>query len=409
MINNTRNVWQPPVAKHCSITACLLTTTNPHPPAAAAVAAAPHKCLHGPSDGALIVNAHTRPHPPTAPRHRRPPPSVDIPPRLPLPPSRDVGKRLATSPLQPPAASLAANGDPQPPRHRWNSPRTPRHSRRRPPPATLPSKSSVYAMSRTTTTGWRGVRSRRRSRRSGGDEWSGRGWTRGSGKGKSRGDREEDGGQHLLPPFRVVSNGGSVCCPISLYFERGQHTLPPFLFVPNGGSKCCPLFSLLTAGGGREGGHECSPPAVGPEVSEAACNPHAASFELLYSTPTGRFAVSITGRRHTTRRPRFPAFTVPTTGFSSCGVNDDNRAACNLHAALFNLVYPPRCWGDFLRRRQRQRGGVQPTHRPRFLSFPPGVDEDNGVAWYPHATRVSLRFPPHWHWGGFGFNNRAAW
>ena len=67
-------------------------------------------------------------------------------------------------------------------------------------------------------------------------------------KGKLRGDREEGGGQHLLPPFRVVSNGGSVCCPISLHFEQGQHTLPPFLFISNGGSTCCPRFSLFQMG-----------------------------------------------------------------------------------------------------------------------------------------------------------------
>ena len=67
-------------------------------------------------------------------------------------------------------------------------------------------------------------------------------------KGKLRGDREEGGGQHLLPPFRVVSNRGSVCCPISLHFEQGQHTLPPFLFISNGGSTCCPRFSLFQMG-----------------------------------------------------------------------------------------------------------------------------------------------------------------
>jgi hypothetical protein len=53
-------------------------------------------------------------------------------------------------------------------------------------------------------------------------------------KGKPRGHREEGGGQHLLPPFRVVSfhfERGSVCCPISLPFEWGQHMLPLFLFL----------------------------------------------------------------------------------------------------------------------------------------------------------------------------------
>ena len=54
MITNNCNVWQPPVAKHCPIIPFLLTTTNLHPPAAA-VAAAPRKCPHGPREGALIA------------------------------------------------------------------------------------------------------------------------------------------------------------------------------------------------------------------------------------------------------------------------------------------------------------------------------------------------------------------
>jgi hypothetical protein len=60
-------------------------------------------------------------------------------------------------------------------------------------------------------------------------------------KGKPRGHREEGGGQHLLPLFRVVSNGaacaapflclsngGSICCPCFSSFRTGQHLLPCF-------------------------------------------------------------------------------------------------------------------------------------------------------------------------------------
>jgi len=56
-----------------------------------------------------------------------------------------------------------------------------------------------------------------------------------------------------------------------------------------------------------------------------------------------RFTESTTGQHDTHALPWFPPFTPSTRVFFSCSIDDDNRAACNLQAALFVLVlrYPP--------------------------------------------------------------------
>jgi len=95
---------------------------------------------------------------------------------------------------------------------------------------------------------------------------------------------------------------------------------------------------------GREEGTGAPPPcSVVPEASEAACNSHAASPELLYPPNNKGFMESTTGQHDTHALPWFPSFTPSTRVFFSCSIDDDNGAACNLHAALFVLVlsYPP--------------------------------------------------------------------
>ena len=56
LIINNCHVWQPPVAKHCPIISCLLTTTTPFFPPTVPPAVAPRECPHGLSEGALVVN-----------------------------------------------------------------------------------------------------------------------------------------------------------------------------------------------------------------------------------------------------------------------------------------------------------------------------------------------------------------
>jgi hypothetical protein len=142
-------------------------------------------------------------------------------------------------------------------------------------------------------------------------------------KGKSRGDREEGGGQHLLPHFSSFRTGaahaapvsfrferGGMCCPVSFHFERGQRMLPPFLFV-NSGTYPPPSFWGEDSSRGVN------------DDNRAACHLRAALFDLVYP---------------------------PVVGGISCGDDNDNEAVCNLHTALV------------------------------FFLFPPGVDEDNGVA-----------------------------
>jgi hypothetical protein len=99
--------------------------------------------------------------------------------------------------------------------------------------------------------------------------------------------------------------------------------------------------------------------------------------------------VSITGRRHTTRRPCFPAFTVPTTGFSSCGVNDDNRAACNLHAALFDLIYPPVVGGISCGDNNNYEAVCNLHTALIFFLFPPALTKTTG--W--HDIHMPPAFP----------------
>jgi len=139
LIINNHNVWQPPVAKHCPITALPLTTTNTHP-AAATVTAAPRKCPHGPSEGScpsprrgMWANNTPRHHP-------------NPPPRRSLGPDRHVTAGRTR------VRHVTAADDTRPPRHSTDDPRTPRHSRRQHTPATSSPKTTAYATSRTTTT-----------------------------------------------------------------------------------------------------------------------------------------------------------------------------------------------------------------------------------------------------------------
>jgi len=95
---------------------------------------------------------------------------------------------------------------------------------------------------------------------------------------------------------------------------------------------------------GREEGTGAPPPcSIIPEASEAACNSHAASPELLYPPNDKGFMESTMGQHDTHALPWFPPFTPSTRVFFSCSIDDDNGAACNLHIALFVLVlgYPP--------------------------------------------------------------------
>jgi hypothetical protein len=141
----------------------------------------------------------------------------------------------------------------------------------------------------------------------------------------------------MLPHFSSFRTGAAHAAPVSFRFERGQHLLPPFLFVSNGaacaapflfisngGSVCYPLFSSLTA--------EPTPHRrFGGRIPPAA------------STTT-------TGQRAIYTPPCSISFIPPVVGGISCGDDNDNEAVCNLHTALV------------------------------FFLFPPGVDEDNGVA-----------------------------
>ena len=256
LIINNRNVWQPPIAKHCPITALPLTTTTTHP-TTAAVPAAPRKCPHGPSEGTFIANPSMCPSPhrgmwaSNTPRHR---------------PS-------------PPATSLIANGDPRLPRHQYHSPRTPRHRCHRLPPAPSPPKHSAYATSRTTTTPTRYVTANdkrahhvttandaRRPNRRVGARRIGKGSEeeRGRGERGGKGRRDEDAekprvkeGACTAPSFFVFHprsqrggvkttrrlvralcfDRGECCPPVSFHFERGRYSHRPrfFLSVSIGG------------------------------------------------------------------------------------------------------------------------------------------------------------------------------
>ena len=67
MINNICNVWQPPIAKHCSITACLLTTTTTTTIATTAPATQKHP--YGLSKGIFIPANYAMSSPPTVASH----------------------------------------------------------------------------------------------------------------------------------------------------------------------------------------------------------------------------------------------------------------------------------------------------------------------------------------------------
>jgi len=204
-------------------------------------------------------------------------------------------------------------------------------------------------------------------------------------KGKSRGTGRRAGGSTCCPhfvsfrtgaayaaPFLFISNGGStrcprffsfrtgaalaapvslrferggVCCPVSFHFERGQRMLPPFLFV-NSGTYPPPSF----LGGGflprRQRRQQGSVPSTRRPVRSRLSPPLLGGFPAATTTTTRRCA--------TYTPPSFPFFSPPastkTMGWrdihtpplvSSSAVNDDNWAACNLHAASFEFVYPP--------------------------------------------------------------------
>lgn len=52
--------------------------------------------------------------------------------------------------------------------------------------------------------------------------------------------------------------------------------------------------------------------------------------------------VSTMGQHDTHTLPSFPSVYPPNDGvFFSCSIDDDNGVAYNLHATLFDLVYPP--------------------------------------------------------------------
>ena len=153
MINNNRSVWQPPVAKHCSITGCLLTTTNPHPPPHRRRRRCPSQMPARAKRRSSLTPtpAHTRPlhrvtgahhHPSTSPRVCPSPPrgmwANDVPRHRPIPPpprslptatpNRHVtGERARVR-------HVTAVDNPHPPPHHPKPARTPRHGRRRPPP-----------------------------------------------------------------------------------------------------------------------------------------------------------------------------------------------------------------------------------------------------------------------------------
>ena len=53
------------------------------------------------------------------------------------------------------------------------------------------------------------------------------------------------------------------------------------------------------------------------------------------------FMVSTMGQHDTHTLPSFPSVYPPNDGvFFSCSIDDDNGVACNLHATLFDLIYP---------------------------------------------------------------------
>ena len=189
----------------------------------------------------------------------------------------------------------------------------------------------------------------------------------------------------------------------SLFVSNGAACAAPFLFISNGGSICYPLFSSLTAGGaGMEGTNapllrlvqksarqrathmpphlnSFIPPTDGAVrgVDHRAASYHTPpSFPCVYHpndgvfllwrslqgkgkpTPHRRFggrippvaSTTTTGQRAIYMPPCSILFIPPVVGGISCNNDNDNEAVCNLHTTLV------------------------------FFLFPPGVDEDNGVA-----------------------------
>jgi len=141
----------------------------PHPPATTTVAAAPRKCPHGPSDGMLIVNAHTCPlhcvtgahhhlltSPHVCPSPRRGMWAHDMPRHRPNPPP-PCSLPTATPNCHVTGESARVRhvttvDNPQPPPHHPKLACTPGHGRWRPPPATSSPQTSMYATSWTMTT-----------------------------------------------------------------------------------------------------------------------------------------------------------------------------------------------------------------------------------------------------------------
>jgi len=132
MIINHFNVWQPPVAKHWSITVCLLTTTTP--PLSLAAAAVRER-PHGLNEARLS--------PPTTPRHRHNRARHQLPRHIPRPPptSSTSPKYHVTTVDKPRTTRHRRRQTPNSPEQHVTAidePRTTRHRRRRAPSDTSP-------------------------------------------------------------------------------------------------------------------------------------------------------------------------------------------------------------------------------------------------------------------------------
>jgi len=194
LIINSFNVWQPPIAKHCPSLLCFSPPPTNIPPLL-------------PLTNACIGHVRARVLP-----------SLCV--LLPL--SRDVGKQHVTSLPKSPAASLAANSDPQLPHHCWKDSCMPCHSANNtclpphhPTPVHTPCHGWWWYHLGTEINGWEQEKVRQMGN---GASRQGNGEQAGRGKGGTGGACLNS----LLPVFFYsIPNGGSMCCLcfFSFHFE----------------------------------------------------------------------------------------------------------------------------------------------------------------------------------------------
>ena len=221
----------------------------------------------------------------------------------------------------------------------------------------------------------------------------------------------------MLPYFSSFRTGAAHTAPVSFCFERGQHLLPPFLFVSNraacaalflfisnGGSVCYPLFSSLTAGGGagREGTNAPLPwlvqksvrwhathtpphlnsfiPPTDGEVrgvdNRAASYHTPPSFPCIYHPNDGVFLLqqSLQGKGKPTPHHCFGGRIPPAASTTTTG-------QCAIYTPPCSISFtPPPLLGGFPAVMTMTTRQCATYTTLVFFLFPPGTDEDNGVA-----------------------------